>query len=108
LDGVGSEGRPVLDVLACALVAVAALDDAETIVGDKSCACEAAKRDGIDDLTLKFDTADLARVLELRPTGRGSSVELAIFGRLRNGTPFRGTDCVRLLAGGQDSRTESP
>lgn len=74
-----------------------AWEDVESTVGPAACACYERRRDGLDDLALKFDAQAVARTLNLIPTARNNRFELSILGRLRTGQAFRGTDCVRIV-----------
>jgi hypothetical protein len=59
------------------------------------CGCSASGRDGILDLTLKFDTQDLALASE--------DAKLQLTGALLDGTPIEGLDCIVLVGRGQAS-----
>lgn len=59
------------------------------------CGCSASGRDGILDLTLKFDTQDLALASE--------DGKLKLTGALLDGTPIEGLDCIVLVGRGQAS-----
>ncbi|MFZ1946399.1 MAG: FlgD immunoglobulin-like domain containing protein [bacterium] len=60
------------------------------------CGCNERGRDGYRDLTLKFSTEELVRVLGLA-NAKGQDVELMLTGALRDGTAIAGADCIRVL-----------
>jgi hypothetical protein len=59
-----------------------------------ACECHGAGGDGIDDLTRKFSTQEVARVFQLDSSRHGTSVMLTLRGRLLDGTEFRASDCI--------------
>ena len=71
-------------------------DVATPFPGD-ACDCHALAGDGVDDLTLKFSTEQLAATLELSSEAPGTEVQLELRGQLQNGMPFAGEDCVTLV-----------
>ncbi len=68
-------------------------DVATPFVGEL-CSCHDAEEDGIDDVSLKFSTPELAEALELIGLPRGTSVMLTVSGSLLDGTAFEASDCV--------------
>ncbi len=59
------------------------------------CECTRAGRDGITDVSMEFETQALVEVLgSLR---RGEVRDLRLSGRLLDGTPIEGRDCVLVL-----------
>ena len=58
------------------------------------CECHPLGGDGIDDLSLKFSTAEMSRALELNALPRGETIELVLRGTLQDGTAFEATDCI--------------
>jgi len=48
--------------------------------------------DGVPDLMVKFDRSDVQDVLE-----PGNEVEVTVTGKLTDGTPFEGTDTIRVI-----------
>lgn len=48
--------------------------------------------DGIADLMLKFDIADIQKILQ-----PGNEVEITVTGELTDGTPFEGIDTIRVI-----------
>ena len=63
-------------------------DVAAPVVDPQPCECTTAGPDGFDDLTLKFDSGQLAELLEV------GTQEVCITGNLIDGTPFTGCDCL--------------
>jgi hypothetical protein len=68
------------------------IEDVATPVREAVCECTTEGSDGFPDLTLKFNKAFVAATLG--DVADGEVVEVSITGRLLDGTPFRGTDCV--------------
>ncbi len=67
------------------------------------CTCNADQSsDGIDDLELKFDTADMASALELDDLAVDEIVTLVLSGELTDGTAFTASDCIRIVGGGDN------
>jgi hypothetical protein len=64
------------------------------------CDCHELGGDGIADLSMKFKTEELVPALELDDRASGDLVELVVRGTLVDGTPFAGSDCVRLVPPG--------
>jgi uncharacterized delta-60 repeat protein len=65
--------------------------------GTGGCAdCAAAGGDGTADFAMRFDSAALAAALG--PVSNGECRVLALTGRLRDGTPIRGQDVIRVIA----------
>ncbi len=52
--------------------------------------------DGVADLMVKFDRSDVQSILE-----PGDEVEVTVSGQLINGTPFEGTDTIRVIEKGK-------
>jgi hypothetical protein len=52
------------------------------------------------DVSMKFKTEDLVPALGLDYFSNGDLVELVVTGTLTDGTPFAGSDCVRLVPPG--------
>jgi hypothetical protein len=61
------------------------------------CECVPAGPDGRPDLVLKFDSEDLAHVLELLGLPQGTTVQLELSGELFDDTPFAVDDCLLLV-----------
>jgi hypothetical protein len=76
------------------------IEDAATPFPGEACDCHELTGDGILDLSLKFRTQDLVAALELDDASPGDLVALAVRGNLLDGTPFVGSDCVRLVPPG--------
>jgi hypothetical protein len=65
------------------------------------CNCHDLSGDGIDDLSMKFRTADVVAALELGGLTGEDVVELVLTGTLLDGTSFTtGSDCVLLVPPG--------
>jgi predicted outer membrane repeat protein len=79
------------------------VDDVATPFDGEPCDCHDLGTDGIDDLTMKFDTEMLVTELQLADLPGGTSVELVISGQLLDGTQFAGTDCITLRPLGSQS-----
>jgi hypothetical protein len=78
-------------------------DVASPFAGDpegSECACHGLEGDGTPDLLLKFGTDDLVAALALDELSDGDLVPLVVSGALLDGTPFEGSDCVRLVPPG--------
>ncbi|MBI4717362.1 MAG: hypothetical protein HY763_06120 [Planctomycetes bacterium] len=65
-----------------------------TSPGAGGCACGPVAPDGLPDLTLKFDVEELVQQLRLGRLAAGTSVDLVVTGKLRDGSSFRAGDCV--------------
>jgi hypothetical protein len=78
-------------------------EDVGTPFEGETCDCHELAGDGYLDLSMKFKTQDLVQVLELYELPSGDLVELLVSGTLKEefgGTPFSGSDCVRLVPPG--------
>jgi hypothetical protein len=75
-------------------------DIATAFAPAETCDCDHLGADGIADLSLKFRTDELVEALELYDMGVGEMPELVVTGTLFDGTPFSGSDCVRLVPPG--------
>jgi hypothetical protein len=64
--------------------------DAPTETGDYD-------NDGISDLMVKFDRAEVISYILSNPEGRSIRVTLTITGKLYDGTAFQGNDTIRIL-----------
>ena len=73
------------------------LEDVATPFLGAICDCQGSGGDGLMDLLMHFPMDDIASSLELGGLLRGALVELAVTGSLLDGTPFRVSDCVRLV-----------
>ena len=60
------------------------------------CDCHALTGDGIDDLSMKFRSAELADVLQLT-VPEPDPIKLCVRGNLVDGTAFGACDCIRLV-----------
>lgn len=77
------------------------LEDVATPVGPdaEECECRDDGPDGFDDLTLKFDKYEIVQTLG--EVYDGAIIPLTMSGKLLDGTPFEGVDCV-VIRGGDD------
>ncbi len=89
-DGVGGSVRPLAGPPGPGI----RYADVATPFSGIECGCNDLRADGLEDLTLKFSTPDLAQALQLSSFAAGASVELTLGGTLRDGTPFRASDCI--------------
>lgn len=71
------------------------------------CECHDAGADGIDDLTLKFSTQEVARTFQLDSSRHGTSVMLTLRGRLLDGTEFRASDCISFPTSAKTAGTST-
>jgi hypothetical protein len=69
--------------------------DAGTPFTGALCGCNTLGPDGHTDLNLKFTLQEVAQTLNLSGIV-GNSVELVLTGSLKEGTPIRGADCVKI------------
>jgi len=72
-------------------------DNARTFSGDP-CECHTLRGDGLVDLALKFDHAEVSLKLGLEAFAPGSEVPLVVSGTLSDGCDFIATDCVAIKA----------
>jgi hypothetical protein len=54
-------------------------------------------RDGVVDLVMKFKIESVVDALDLGSLAHGTLVPVELTGLLRDGTPFRATDCLRVV-----------
>lgn len=73
------------------------VEDVATPFDGEPCDCHELEGDGVDDLSMKFDTQALVAELELSGLPSGALVELVISGQMLDGTNFSGVDCIRLV-----------
>jgi hypothetical protein len=81
----------------------ATIEDVATPFDGPLCDCHDAEGDGIDDLAIKFSTAELVSTLELGSLENHSSVVLSIRGALLDGTSFEASDCIVIRGNKEDS-----
>jgi hypothetical protein len=86
-DGVGGAVMPIRS----------SYEDVGAPFDGMPCECAEYGPDGFDDLTLKFKTQEIVSELELGMLPGGAYVELMVSGFLLDGTPFEGTDCIKLV-----------
>jgi len=101
-DGVGGEVSPLGSRHG---VQFTIRDAAASFPGDL-CECHTDRRDGHDDLVLKFAVSEAVDALELDDAEPGSSIMLTLSGNLIDGTPFEASDCV--VMGGPPDRQRHP
>lgn len=77
------------------------IEDVSTPLLEKQdeCDCISEGEDGIDDLTLKFDTQEI--VSALGEVADGDELVLTLTGELLDGTPIEGVDCIIILSKGK-------
>ncbi len=75
-------------------------EDVATPFEGETCDCHDLGGDGIVDLSLYFKTEDVVEALALDDLPAGALVELVVSGSLLDGTPFSGSDCIRLVPPG--------
>ncbi len=68
--------------------------DRATPFDGEPCGCHELKKDGIDDLRMRFFAVDMTVVLELDTLPEGASVELVVTGNLLDGPAFTASDCI--------------
>ncbi|MEE8402830.1 MAG: NosD domain-containing protein [Candidatus Hydrothermarchaeaceae archaeon] len=61
-------------------------------------------RDGIPDLMVKFDMADVADLIKALNSDLPTDVELTVAGSLADDTRFKGSDTIRAIEGGRMMR----
>jgi hypothetical protein len=88
-----------IDVATLSLEGVAPLrsrykDDAAPLINGQECECESKKKDGIVDLTMKFDTEQVIETLGEVEDGQEWLLHLG--GSLYDGTAIEGTDCILI------------
>ncbi len=89
-DGVGESVSPLSARRGPGIV----IKDVATPFVGEPCACHELGGDGMDDLALKFSTADMSRAFQLDGLPRGTTIELVLRGTLQDGTTFEGVDCI--------------
>ncbi|UCE59310.1 MAG: hypothetical protein JSU63_17935, partial [Phycisphaerales bacterium] len=99
-DGVGGSVAPLLGPPGPGI----AIGDAAAPSFDDPCDCHGLGGDGIDDLLLKFSTADLAGAFQLGGLPSGASIMLTLSGSLLDGGTFEASDCVVIT--GRSARTK--
>ena len=73
------------------------IEDVGTPFGGELCDCHELEGDGLDDLTLKFNTPELVAALELGDLAPGDTIELVLSGALVDGRPFTASDCILIV-----------
>jgi len=92
-DGVGGSVPPLMGPPGPGIC----VEDVATPFDGEPCDCHELESDGIDDLSLKFDTQALVIELQLDDLPGGASVELVVSGELSDGTGFSAADCIALV-----------
>lgn len=75
----------------------AELKDATGQTDVEPCDCDKPKKDGVDDLVIRFRRSSIVSSLGLDRFVRGDVVELTLTGTMLDGTLFWATDCVTLV-----------
>lgn len=77
------------------------IEDVSTPLLEKQyeCDCISEGEDGIDDLTLKFNTQEI--ISALGEVADGDELVLPLTGELSGGTPIEGDDCIIILSKGK-------
>jgi len=80
------------------------IEDVSTPLLEKQyeCDCISEGEDGIDDLTLKFNTQEI--ISALGEVADGDELVLPLTGELSNGTPIEGDDCIIILSKGKSKK----
>ena len=73
------------------------LDITSPVIPWDECGCE-SKADGIDDLLLTFWAEDVAQLFN--EVAANQRVSVSLWGFFRNGQPFQGADCVKIVGDG--------
>ncbi len=89
-DGVGEAVSPLSNRRGLKI----SVGDVATPFEGELCACHDFGGDGLDDLTLKFSTAEMSRALKLNELPKGETIELVLRGTLQDGTNFEARDCI--------------
>jgi hypothetical protein len=92
-DGVGGSVAPLMGPPGPGI----GYEDVATPFEGEVCECHTAMGDGFMDLTLKFKTQNVVTSLMLGMAVPGEEVELVLGGALLDGTPFKSSDCVRIV-----------
>jgi hypothetical protein len=78
-------------------------------IGGDECNCASNEKDGVADLLMKFSTPELVASLSL--PGQQQDAILSLNGRMHDGTPFAGRDCVVVVGNssspGPDGRSQT-
>jgi len=98
-DGVGGSVAPLMGPPGPGI----RVADVATPFDGEPCDCHELEADDIDDLSMRFDAADVVAALELNDSEPGATVELAVSGSLLDGAEFTATDCVRVGPAGSES-----
>ncbi|MHC4063592.1 MAG: hypothetical protein ACYSUI_03695 [Planctomycetota bacterium] len=75
-------------------------EDVATPLEDQPCNCHQEGEDGTTDLSMKFKTDDVVQALLLNGLPGGATVDLALTGRLLDGTAFEARDCITIVPHG--------
>jgi len=102
-DGVGGGVTPLMGPPGPGI----RVEDVATPFEGEPCDCHELGSDGIDDLSMKFNTETLVAELELDDLPGGAMVELIVSGALSDGTPFSAADCIRLVPAGSGPESRS-
>ncbi|MHC4695518.1 MAG: right-handed parallel beta-helix repeat-containing protein [Planctomycetota bacterium] len=92
-DGVGGEVTPITRPPGLG----PKVRDVATPFNGEPCDCHKLRRDGVDDLLLRFAAAEMVESLELYAVPDGEFVQLTLRGSLLDGTTFSESDCVFIV-----------
>ena len=70
--------------------------DAATPIEGPLCECHALRKDGLNDVDMRFDRDELISVLQLEGFPEGVEVALVLFARTVNGAQIAAGDCIEL------------
>jgi T5SS/PEP-CTERM-associated repeat protein len=106
----GTEDFDVTDIdpaslrLAGVAPILSSIEDVSTPLLEKQdeCDCISEGEDGIDDLTLKFDTQEI--ISALGEIADGDELVLTLTGELLDGTHIEGEDCIIILSEGKGKK----
>jgi hypothetical protein len=74
-------------------------DETAPVIDGHECECRSKKKDGLLDLTMKFDTEQI--VAAMGEVEDGQEWMLHLTGQLNDGTTIEGTDCVLIIQKGK-------
>ena len=101
-DGVGGAIRPLMEPPGLA----PKLMDVATPFEGELCDCHHSRKDGTNDLLLRFSATKMRRALQLESVSAGDFATLTLRGRLHGGAQFEAADCVLMV--GPPPRPDPP